>query len=279
MRSYSDIDWGTFWRWEILHRRAEPLDFLAWKADSSRELRGLLQGRDRDGVPPLILDASCGMGYHAMVQHHLGFRVEACDQSEVVLTAARDLMSAQGVEIPTFRAAWEGLGQSHPERYDLIFNDELHQIRPRPELLAVLRGFHGALRPGGSLVFFFADASKPDNGPPHAQWDWENVHRDRQAWTARSEEEGLEVSLWILPERAAETLVVEHHVYLIKRDGQPDHVESMAMARNYLWDWNHIVPVLEEAGFEQVESHDFINCKGFSYTMNLARRASESVRR
>lgn len=279
MRSYSDIDWDTFWRWEILHRRDEPLDFLTWKSDSSRELRALPQGQDRDGLPPLILDASCGMGYHAMVQHHLGFRVEACDQSEVALAAARELMSAEGMEMPTFRASWEGLGESHPERYDLIFNDELHQIRPREELLAVLRGFHGALRPGGSLVFFFADADKPDNGPPHAQWDWENVHRDRRAWTARFDEENLEVSLWIFPERAAETLVVEHHVYRIQGDGQPDHIESVAMARNYRWDWSHIVPVLDEAGFEQFESHCFVNCKGFTYTMNLATRATESVRR
>jgi SAM-dependent methyltransferase len=273
VRSYGDVDWDTFWRWEAFRRRRDPLDFMVWKADSSRELRALPEGRDRDGVPPRILDASCGMGYHAMVQHRLGFRVEACDRSEVALAAARSLMDEQGMAIPTFEASWEELDRLVPERYDLIFNDELHQVRPRDELVAVLRGFRGALRPFGSLVFFFADASKPDNGPPHARWDWENVHRDRLAWTARSHTDGLEVSLWILPELVDETLVLEHHVYLVRRDGEPARTESMVMARNYLWDWSHIVPVLAEAGFAAFSSRTFTNVEGRTYTMNLATRA------
>lgn len=268
--TYRDVDWDVFWRWEIFRRRRDPLDFLRWKADSSRELRALPAGRDRDGVAPLLLDSSCGLGYHAMVQRSLGFRVEACDRSEVALEGARALMAASGLEVPTFVATWEALGDQRPERYDLVFNDEIHQVRPRDELLAALRGIRGALRPGGAFVFFFADAAKPDNGPAHADWDWEHVHRDRLAWSAA--EGDLEVSLHILPERADDTLVLEHHVYLVREAGR-ERVETMTMARNYGWDWAHVVPVLEEAGFDRVESHAFVSVKGNEYTMNLARRA------
>lgn len=270
MRSYEDVDWDTFWRWEIFRRELDPIDPFRWKADSSRELRNLPQGRDREGIAPRILDSSCGLGCHAMVQQSLGFRVEACDNSLLVLERARRSMSEHAMAIPTFQAVWETLGASHARRYDLIFNDEIHQVRPRRELLAALRGFHGALRPGGSFVFFYADASKPDNGPGHAQWDWQHVHRDRTAWTARAD--GLEVSLDIHPERADETLVIELHTYRIRQEGSSERIESMTMARNYLWDWAHVIPVLEEAGFARFESHRFVNVHGNGYSMNLATR-------
>ncbi len=179
-------------------------------------------------------------------------------------------MSEQSMVIPTFSTTWENLGTLRSERYDLIFNDEIHQVRPRRELLVALRGFHDALRPGGSLVFFYADAKKPDNGPGHARWDWEHVHEDRKAWTASSD--GLEVTLDVHPELVDETLVMEHHTYRIREEGSGDRVESMSMARNYLWDWSHIVPVLEGAGFVHIESHRFINVHGNDYSMNLATR-------
>ena len=272
MQSYREVDWDTFWRWEILHREQDPVDFRRWKSDSSRELRQLPQGRDRDGRPPLILDSSCGLGFHAMAQHHLGFRVEGCDRNRLVLARAREAMQAEGMDIPTFEAAWESLGTTHPARYDLIFNDEVHQVRPKDELLAVCRSFRTALKPGGSFVFFYADATKPHNGPGHAQWDWDHFHRRRTAWEVRRDD--LEVTLEIRPERAEETLVLEHHSYRIRESGTPERFESMTMARNYFWDWDHVVPLLKEAGFDQVESYQFVNVYGNLYSMNLATRSS-----
>lgn len=265
------MDWDTFWRWEIFYRRLDPVDYMRWKSDSSRALRGLPQGRDRGGQPPLLLDATCGLGYHAMAQRELGFRVEACDANRRVLNHAAELIRQRGLDIPTFQTTWEELGERCPERYDLIFNDEVHQVFPDESMLAVLRGFHGALRPGGSLVFFYADASKPDNGPGHARWDWEHSEGLRQAWSA--EGDGLEVSLTIAPERLSETMILEHHRYRIRpSETGVERVETMSMPRNYLWDWNHIVPALEAAGFTTVESHQFVNVHGNTFSMNLATR-------
>lgn len=270
VQSYADVDWDTFWRWEILHRQFDPVDYMRWKADSSRALRGLPQGHDREGRPPLLLDATCGLGYHAMAQRRLGFSVEACDGNARVLDFAARLMAEEGLDIPTYRVAWEELGERSPERYDLIFNDEAHQVFPRESMLAVLRGFHGALRPGGSFVFFYADASKPDNGPGHAQWDWEHGERERTAWTQRAE--GVEVSLDVTSELVSETMILEHHRYSIRDADGAERFESMTMPRNYFWDWNHIVPLLEEAGFDGFESHHFVNVQGNTFSMNLARR-------
>ena len=263
-----DTDWDTFWRWEIFRRRTDPIDFRRWKADSSRELRRLPQGRDRDGRPPRLLDASGGMGFHALIQHELGFAVEACDASEPALEAARILFDAEGVDIPSFAARWEELGELRPARYDLVFNDEVHQVRPRSALLAVLRGFAGTLRPGGSLIFFFADAAKPRDGVCQADWEWAHMDRDRHAWTARDGE--LEVSLRVVAERAGPDLILEHHRYAIRQDGRPERTASMTMGRSYAWDWDSVLPVLREAGFDRFESHRFVNVHGRSYAMNLA---------
>jgi len=257
-------DWDTFWRWEIFRRAVDPLDFRRWKADSSRELRALPAGRDRDGRPPRLLDASCGMGFHALIQHELGFDVEACDASELVLASARALFAAEGADIPAFGARWEELGETHPARYDLVFNDEVHQVRPRPALLAVLRGFAGCLRPGGALVFFFADALKPDDGVNQCAWEWEHMDRDRVAWTARID--GVEVTLRVVAERDGPDRILERHHYTIRDGG----TESMTMPKSYCWDWDSVLPVLREAGFVRFESRRFVNVHGREYAMNLA---------
>ena len=261
-------EWDTYWRWEVFRRRLDPIDFRRWKADSSRALRALPQGGDRDGRAPRLLDASCGMGLHAVIQHELGFDVEACDASEVALAAARELFAEAQAPIPAFAAQWQELGRLRPARYDLVFNDEVHQVRPRSTLLEVLRGFAGALRPGGSLVFFFADAAKPDDGPNQGAWEWEHMERDRVAWSAR--DGGLEVTLRVTAERADDDLILERHRYTIRRDGQPTRTEEATMGKSYRWDWRSILPVLREAGFDRFECHQLVNVHGRHYTMNLA---------
>lgn len=245
--------WDTFWKWELHRRRVDPIDFRRWKADSSRELRRLFPG---DGVR--LLDASCGMGFHAMIQHELGFEVEACDANPRVLAAARELFDGQ---IEAFEARWEELGAARPGRYDLVFNDEVHQVRGRDALVAVLRGFAGCLKPGGALVFFFAEASKPADGRNQCFYEWEHMERQRHAWTAGG------VRLDVTAELVGDDQILEHHRYTLA-DGT---VEAATLSKSYCWDWDAIVPVLREAGFERFESLRFENIKGCEYAMNLAR--------
>ncbi len=267
-----DDGWDVFWRWEILRRRSDPIDFRRWKADSSRALRGLPAGRDRDGRPPRLLDASCGMGFHTLIQHELGFDVDGCDVNPRVLAAARALFEAEGADIETFEARWEDLGALRPDAYDLVFNDEVHQVRGRDAMLAVLRGFAGCLRPGGSLVFFFADALKPDDGLNQAAWEWEHRDRDRVAWTLQDGERT--VQLRVVAEREGDDCIAEHHRYTIKQPGRPDRAESTTLRKSYCWDWDRWLPVMREAGFATFESHRFDAVQGHWFAMNLATKAS-----
>lgn len=266
-----ETDWDTFWRWEIARRKVDPVDFRRWKADSSRALRGLPAGADRHGRPPRLLDSTCGLGHHAIIQHEVGFSTEACDASHRVLEAARLLMQAEGVDVPVFQAHWESLGQMRPARYDLVFNDEIHQVLGVAGLRAALAGIRGTLRPGGWLVFFFADAAKPDDGPNQAEHEWNHMERERVAWSLQAD--GLEVTHHVRAERPEPDLILERHSYRIRQPDGDTRVERTTMPKNYHWDWNHIVPVLEETGFDRVDSHRFINVHGRTYSLNLARRA------
>jgi SAM-dependent methyltransferase len=211
------------------------------------------------------------MGFHALIQHELGFRVEACDVSEVARRSAAELFERADADIPLIGTRWEDLGARGP-RYDLIFNDEVHQIRPASALSAVLRGFHGALKPGGALVFFFSDRDKPADGVDQAAWEWGHMERERVAWSIRAE--GLNVTLSVCAERRSPDAIVEHCVYLIEPDGESPRVEATTLVKNYCWDWDSVLPVLKTAGFGRIDCHRFTNCKGGEYTMNLAFKTS-----
>src|SRR5262245_9616285 len=126
------MDWDLYWRFELFRRSADPLDFRKWKSDSQRELAALHPGGK------LLLDSSAGLGDHTVNLAEHGFRVEACDTSDVALTATRQAVAEARADVEVFRARWEELGRDG--RYDLIFNDALHWIHEETELLAVLRG-------------------------------------------------------------------------------------------------------------------------------------------
>jgi hypothetical protein len=198
------------------------------------------------------------MGFHAMIQHELGFAVDACDANARVLAAARELLAGSPIQV--FQARWEELGRLRPQRYDLVFNDEVHQVRGEDVLTAVLAGFAGCLRPGGALVFFFADALKPGDGVNQCRYEWDHRSRSRHAWTVDG------VRLDVEAERVGDDLILEHHRYTLA-DGT---VERATMGRSYRWDWDAILPVMRAAGFVRFESRSFTNIKGWGYAMNLA---------
>ena len=93
----------------------------------------------------------------------MGFDVEACDESDYALDAAKRALDEANLAVPLFRARWQDLGQ-RDARYDVVFNDALHWVYERDELRDVLAGLRDALAPRGALVFFFADGREPEPG-------------------------------------------------------------------------------------------------------------------
>lgn len=258
-------DWDAYWRFERFRRLCDPLDFRRWKRDSQRALRELHPGRVR------LLDATAGMGDHTVNLAEEGFTVEATDSSPVARAQTREAVHEAGLDVDVHAVPWEELGRLMPARFDLIFNDALHWIEDEEEMRAALQGMHGALREGGSLVFFFADAreSEAHAGLRLLEWDWEHMDAHRQEWS--HEHEGVRVTLTVDAE-LGERVIDEHHHFTVEGESALRDTH-LTMRRIYRWDWAALAPLMREVGFSDVRSGVFENrAKRYTFAMNHATR-------
>lgn len=264
------LDWDRYWRFELFRRRCDPLDFRRWKRDSQRELKALYPGR------PRLLDSTAGLGDHTVNLAEEGFDVDACDTSPIAREAVRSALDAAGLDVPVLDVPWAELGD-RPDRYDLVFNDALHWIYEEDELRRALEGMFAALRPGGALVYFFADDKEPDEdaGQRTLRWDWERMERARIAW--EHTRDARTVSLTLVAERGHD-YIDEHHLYHHREGSAPAQLESLTMRRVYRWDHFHLTPLLEDVGFVSIRSDHFRNVKGHTFAMNRAFRPADRTR-
>lgn len=255
-------DWDAFWRFEQIRREFNPLDARRWKSDSQRELKALYPGR------PLLLDSTAGLGDHTVNLAEQGFQVEACDTSEVALAATRAALRDADLDVPVFRGEWSDL--QRPARYDLIFNDAIHWVYDSSEMRRALRGLLEALKPGGTLVYFYADKSKPgqDVGLRQLQSDWEDMQAPREAWAYEDDSKSLSLSLC---STRGEGCIDEEHTYRL-RQGDRRSTHRLTMRHVYHWDWFHLTPLLADVGFTNIRSDHFVNVKDRTYAMNRASR-------
>lgn len=218
-----------------------------------------------------LLDATAGMGDHTVNLAEEGFTVEATDASEVARAQTREAVHEAGLDVPVHAVPWAQLGQQMPARFDLIFNDALHWIEDESAMRAALEGMLGALREGGSLVFFYADAreAEADAGLRLLEWDWEHMEPHRQEWS--HEHAGVRVTLTIDAERG-DRVIDEHHHFAVEGESElREH--RLTMRRIYRWDWAALAPLMRDVGFSDVRSGVFENrAKGYTFAMNHATR-------
>ncbi|MBX3274251.1 MAG: class I SAM-dependent methyltransferase [Sandaracinaceae bacterium] len=256
------LDWDRYWRFERFRRRCDPLDFRRWKRDSQRALKGLYPGR------PRLCDATAGLGDHTVNLAEEGFEVEACDTSPVAREATRAALAEAGLDVPVHDVEWARLGEGGP-RYDLVFNDAVHWVYDEAPLRAALTGMLAALRPGGALVYFFADASEPDADAGRRILEWDAAHLEpaRIAW--EHERDGTRVGLTLVASRG-DDFIDEHHLYHVREGGGPTRLETLTMRRVYRWDHFHLAPILTDVGFVELRTDHFDNVKGHRFAMNRA---------
>lgn len=256
-------DWDTFWRFEQIRRDFDPLDARRWKSDSQSALKSLYPGR------PLLLDSTAGLGDHTVNLAEQGFQVEACDTSDVALASTQTALKIAGIEdVPVFRGEWADL--ERPARYDLIFNDAIHWVYEESQMRSAAKGLLEALKPGGTLVYFYADKSKPgeDVGGRQLESDWEEMSAAREAWHYENEATSLRLSLTA---KRGVGCIDEEHTYEL-REGETRSTHQLTMRHVYHWDWFHLTPLLQDVGFTNVRSNHFVNVKGRTYAMNRASR-------
>lgn len=259
--------WDAYWRFEAFRREADPLDFRRWKRDSQRALRGLYPD---PGVR--LLDATAGMGDHTINLAEEGFVTECTDVSPVARELTRSALAEAGLDVPVHDCSWESLGERFAARFDLIFNDAIHWTLDEDALERQLRGTLGALRPGGALVFFFADARDPNEGAGRRvlAHDWERMQTPRLGFDHRVGDR--HVTLALHAERH-EHVIDEHHVYVDRAGDAEPEVHALTLPHVYRWDWHALVPVLERVGYVDVRSDLFRNeAGGYDFAMNRAFR-------
>jgi 2-polyprenyl-3-methyl-5-hydroxy-6-metoxy-1,4-benzoquinol methylase len=131
-------DYLFFWSGALTEERSDREAELAWS------LLELAPGME-------VLDLACGQGRLANRLAARGARVTGLDSSTVLLERARADAEARGVEVDYV----EGDMRSMPwqARFDAVLNwFTAFGYHPDDELRAILRGVHGALRPGGRFV-------------------------------------------------------------------------------------------------------------------------------
>lgn len=125
----------------------------------ARDLQAIF---DRFGVPAggRVLDVPCGIGRHATRLAKMGYRAVGLDLAPAYIRRARELAQREGVQDrATYRVGdMRDLGRfiEEGERpFDVAQNlwTSLGYYGEETDL-AILRGYHGVVRPGGILLLF-----------------------------------------------------------------------------------------------------------------------------
>jgi SAM-dependent methyltransferase len=143
-------------------RHAELYDLFYAAKDYEGEARfvdGCL-ARFGEGATRRVLDLACGTGRHALALERLGHEVVGIDHSESMLRVARARAVAAGSRA-TFHAGDLRAIDAPGAPYDaaVCLFDSIGYVQTNEGLERAFRGIHGAVRPGGLLVFEFWHAA------------------------------------------------------------------------------------------------------------------------
>ncbi len=257
--------WDRLLLWERLRRRHEPLDFRRWKRASQRHLRARFPG---EGVR--VLDATAGLGDHSVNLAELGFEVTAGDASAVAREATREAAALAGVSVEVLELRWERVGDERPVGFDLVFHDAIHWIEQPREMARALGSIRRALRPGGALVFFFADPRDPGEGAGMRVRAWDLAHLPREELVFRVEAEGV-VHTHEVTRRPVDDVIEERHVFSTRQGDALVAREEATLRRVYRWDFAAMRAACAEAGFRRLDGELFENDHGHETAICFAR--------
>ncbi len=217
----------------------------------------------------LALDSSCGLGLKTIIMHEIGIDVVGSDQSEFAIEKARELSRFEGHHIEFFPARWRELPSKTKLQFDAIFNDALSWVVTREDLEFALRGFLGALKPKGVLVFVGA----PEGTTVHESMEkldreWESKPRFSIEW--QHTEDDITCTSLLARERR-EDFIDEHHLFLIEGpEGQ--RLETATIREPVYWQWGLLKEMILQAGFSRVETREFLGMGkgGSNFTLNIA---------
>ncbi len=262
--------WETVHRWEWF-RRSQWLDhFREQRRVISQAVSDLLQSYGR--ANGLLLDCSCGLGFHTIAFKEAGLHVHGVDRSAFAVECARELAHAEGHQICFEVANWHDLPTQTATRYDAIFCDALSWIPTHHDMQAALQGLQNTLQPGGLLLFLGAPEGTTQEhnqqllqeawrSKPQASLDWRHVEGHLQC---------TKMSVGSL----GEDCIDRHHIFLIEEAGE-QRLECVCIRESMHWHWERLVEVFHATEFATLSTYAERpwSARGVSAGLNVATRS------
>jgi len=248
--------WETHHRWEWFRREDWRPTFRDWKRGESGGSCACFAETvgDLGGGP--VLDCSCGFGLKTIVMKEMGLDVTGSDACAFAVEKARELAGIEGHSIDYFLSTWADLPRQTEQRFVAIFNDALSWTATREEFEASLRGFLGALRPGGVLVFMGAPEGSPSSPESRRKLLLDTFEREPKFRVEWSHTEGDVTCTALIVRELGDGFLDEHHLYMID-DACATRLEVATIRQPVTWDWPLLVALFDAAGFSKVETRTF----------------------
>ena len=223
----------------------QHLVFADWNASIARQgaaLDAVIRARLGEG-PRRVLDVACGIGTQALGLAALGHRVTASDLSPGAVARARREADARGLAIDLSVADMRAAHGHHGDGWDVLVcaDNSLPHLLDDDEILAALRQFHAALRPGGIALVSVRDYAAMERA-------------DAVQPYAAHEEDG--VRTLVLQHRAWEG---EHYAltfYIIEDHGADTATTHVLRSRYYAIPTARLLELMRAAGFATAERLD-----------------------
>lgn len=183
-----------------------------------------------------ILEVACGTGRLMAILESEGYVVTGVDLSPEMLALAMPRVKGKLVQLDM-----RAMGFSDEFDAVLCLGSSFTYMSTDADVIKALRGFHGALRPGGILVFDNFDAERFD---PEKYRDWrENIYRvDGVMITRRSKNRDWDPESYRW---------VAEWEYIIEKDGLTKRVTDSGFLRAFTYD--QLQSLLAETGFDVVK--------------------------
>lgn len=259
--------WETLHRWEWFRRSQWLAHFREQRQAISLAVSELLQACGRDSG--LLLDCSCGLGFHLIAFKEAGLDVHGADRSAFAVSCAQALAQAEGHQIPFLVASWHDLPTRTATRYDAIFCDALSWIATRHEMEGALQGLQQVLQPDGLLLCLGAPEGATRErsnqllqelwrSKPQGSLDWCHVERQLKC---------TKMSVGSL----GEDFIDRHHMFLIEEAGE-QRLECVCIRESMHWHWERLVEVVRAAGFATLSTYTERqwSARGMSAGLNVA---------
>ncbi|MGD2158481.1 MAG: class I SAM-dependent methyltransferase [Anaerolineales bacterium] len=218
-----------------------------WEADIASQADFLSDLIENEWGPSVesVLDISCGIGTQSIALAKCGYQVTASDLSPETVARAQREAQARDLLISFSVCDMRALYDHHGSGFDLVIcaGNAIPHLLSDEEILLALREMRACLRSGGGCILTIRQYDQEVRGkgilkPFGVRQEGEKRYVIFQVWDFEGEQ-------------------YDFSMYFIEDDMESGEVETHIMrSRYYAISPNHLLELMEAAGFEDVKRLD-----------------------